>query len=184
MLAKGHYIKEDDWIYHEKQESKLCGQHCLNNLMQGSYFQAGDLADIAAQLDESERQLGITSMMSHHVDETGNFSIEVLRTAMDKLCGVKLLHSDSRRTTSTESAFVINRHDHWLTCRKIGRDWYDLNSMLDKPEHIGEFKLDAYLSKLRQDGYTVFVVDGTFDAIYFTLILILMYLLTHFYISM
>lgn len=167
MLAKGAYINEDEWIYFEKQESKLCGQHCLNNLVQGSYFSAPDLADIAAELDESERKLGFTSMMSHHVDETGNFSIEVLRIAMDKFCGIKLIHSDSKSTTSTEKAFVINRHDHWLTCRKIGKEWYDLNSMLEQPEHIGEYKLDAYLTQLRNEGYTIFIVKGNLKRLTF-----------------
>jgi len=39
-----------------QQEGSLCAQHCLNALLQGNYFTAVDLADIAKQLDESERQ--------------------------------------------------------------------------------------------------------------------------------
>ena len=38
------------WIYHELQESQLCGQHCLNNLLQGPHFTAPDLAAIAEEL--------------------------------------------------------------------------------------------------------------------------------------
>lgn len=41
----------DAWVYHEKQESALCGQHCLNNLLQTAYFSAPDLSDIALELD-------------------------------------------------------------------------------------------------------------------------------------
>ena len=42
---------EDVWVYHERQESALCGQHCLNNLLQNAYFTAPDLSDIALELD-------------------------------------------------------------------------------------------------------------------------------------
>ncbi|CAM9750948.1 unnamed protein product, partial [Laminaria digitata] len=39
-----------------KQVSSLCGQHCINNLVQGSSYSAPDLADIAHELDRQERQ--------------------------------------------------------------------------------------------------------------------------------
>jgi len=45
------------YIYHEKQESSLCGQHALNALLIGPYFTPGDLAEIAAELDAKEREL-------------------------------------------------------------------------------------------------------------------------------
>jgi Ataxin-3 len=44
----------DDFIYHERQEAALCGQHALNNLVQASVFTAGYLSDIAQQLDQME----------------------------------------------------------------------------------------------------------------------------------
>jgi ataxin-3 len=37
----------DYWIYHERQEAMLCGQHALNNLVQECTFSAGSLAQIA-----------------------------------------------------------------------------------------------------------------------------------------
>ncbi len=40
-------IKERTGIYHEHQEGALCGQHALNNLLQGPMFLADALADIA-----------------------------------------------------------------------------------------------------------------------------------------
>jgi ataxin-3 len=43
-----------DWIYHERQEAALCGQHALNNLVQASVFSPGSLADIAHDLDQME----------------------------------------------------------------------------------------------------------------------------------
>ena len=43
------------YLYHERQVAALCGQHCLNNLLQGPVFGAGDLASIAHSLDAAER---------------------------------------------------------------------------------------------------------------------------------
>ena len=45
-----------DSIFHEQQEGALCAQHCLNSLLQGQYYTAVDLADIAKQLDDEERR--------------------------------------------------------------------------------------------------------------------------------
>ena len=42
------------WIYHERQEALLCGQHALNNLVQACIFSADVLAEIAYQLDQLE----------------------------------------------------------------------------------------------------------------------------------
>ena len=44
----------DYWIYHERQEALLCGQHALNNLVQANVFSVGQLKDIADQLDQME----------------------------------------------------------------------------------------------------------------------------------
>jgi ataxin-3 len=45
------------YIYHEQQEGALCAQHALNSLLQGEYFTAVDLANIAHELDEEEAAL-------------------------------------------------------------------------------------------------------------------------------
>ena len=50
-----------------QQEGSLCAQHCLNALLQGTYFTAVDLADIAKQLDASESQ---------HMAEAGTMTRE------------------------------------------------------------------------------------------------------------
>lgn len=39
-------------IYHEPQAAALCGVHALNALVQAPTFTAGQLADLAAELDE------------------------------------------------------------------------------------------------------------------------------------
>jgi ataxin-3 len=45
-------------VYFEKQSNdRLCGVHCLNNLLQAPIFNAVDLSEIALGLDEIERNL-------------------------------------------------------------------------------------------------------------------------------
>ncbi len=43
-------------VFHERQDGNLCAQHALNSLLQGAYFTAVDLAEIARGLDDLERQ--------------------------------------------------------------------------------------------------------------------------------
>ncbi|CAN0436492.1 unnamed protein product [Ascophyllum nodosum] len=171
---------DDLWIYHEKQMSSLCGQHCINNLVQGARYTAGDLAEIAHELDEREREhmlaegvntpdaLRFLAEESGNVDAAGNFSIQVLNTALKRLYGVSLVSAASESiggkisTTgfACEKAFVLNRHSHWVAIRSIGGVYWDLNSMVDHPSRITTFALEAYLYQLREDGYSVFVVRG------------------------
>ena len=45
-------------VYFEKQSNdRLCGVHCLNNLLQGPFFDAVSLSEIALRLDEMEKKL-------------------------------------------------------------------------------------------------------------------------------
>jgi ataxin-3 len=96
---------QQHWIYHERQEAQLCGQHALNNLVQQNAFSPGDLAEIADQLDQMElnymaqnNEGGVSSKDylkrmaegSGNVDESGNFSIEVLRSALLTRFGMEL----------------------------------------------------------------------------------------------
>ena len=45
------------YIFHETQDAMLCGQHCLNNLVQQSIFNPVNLSAIANELDQAERSL-------------------------------------------------------------------------------------------------------------------------------
>lgn len=89
----------EHWIYHERQEALLCGQHALNNLVQACVFSPSSLSEIAHQLDAAELNVmaqnnegGVRSKEylqrlnegSGNVDAQGNFSIEVLRSALMK----------------------------------------------------------------------------------------------------
>ena len=47
-------MEPEVYIFHEMQDSELCGQHCLNNLVQQAVFNTVDLAEIAQELDRME----------------------------------------------------------------------------------------------------------------------------------
>lgn len=45
-------------VYFEKQKNdRLCGLHALNSLLQGPYFDVGQLSEIGLGLNEMERQI-------------------------------------------------------------------------------------------------------------------------------
>lgn len=170
-----------DLIYHERQEASLCAQHCLNSLLQGPYFSAVDLATIAQQLDESERQtmaegdldspeyLQFLQQPSGNMDDSGFFSVQVISKAL-KVWGLDLIPfsnasmSIARQHPEQEGSFICNFKEHWLTIRKIGVQWFNLNSLLEGPELLTETYLGMFLTQLQGEGYSIFVVRGNLPA--------------------
>ena len=85
-------------IYFERQASKLCLQHAINALLQGPYFTAVDLSQIAAELDALELQMmqesGVDSrdFLKFMSEESGNraddgdYSEQVLQKGLLALC--------------------------------------------------------------------------------------------------
>lgn len=163
------------YVYHELQDSHLCGQHCLNNLLQEDFFSAVLLADIAQELDEQERSIisptdvySPRSEQSSNVDESGNFSIQVLRVALERYHNIDLVpwHFKSEGADSDplqQQGFVVNRSEHWFTIRKIKDNWWNLNSTSELPELVSQFYLSALLHQLRNDGYSVFIAKGNLN---------------------
>ena len=155
-----------DAIYHEKQFGSLCGQHCLNNLLQGPYFSAENLAGIASELNAAEHALlgsdpRGSGFKSYNVDDSGNFSIQVLRQALQRSHGILLVGGDSvNEAVEAEQAFVLNLHSHWFVIRKLEGEFWTINSMRPKPERISGFYLNAYMSQLRTEGWYIFSVRG------------------------
>ena len=70
------------YVYFEKQsDDRLCGLHCLNNLLQGPYLDVITLSEIGIELDKLEKELtGVHSQ--NNVDNDGNFGIQVLQKAL------------------------------------------------------------------------------------------------------
>lgn len=168
-----------DAIFHEKQDGSLCAQHCLNSLLQGAYFTAVDLGSLASRLDEEEREQmaegGIDTedyrtflqQPSSNMDDSGYFSVQVISSAL-QVWGLELVpycSEDKRAKTALENpsqmqAFICNYKDHWFTIRKIGKQWFNLNSLLTQPELISDTYLSLFLAQLRNDGYSIFIVSG------------------------
>lgn len=171
-------MPSSEWIYHERQDAMLCGQHALNNLVQASVFSAGSLSEIAHQLDEMElaymaanNEGGVRSKDylrrldegSGNVDEQGNFSIQVLRAALQQRYDLALPSIgqddlDKSRDITSYPGFICNRASHWFAIRKIEKQFWNLNSTLEKPQLISHFRLAAELESFKQSGYSVFVV--------------------------
>nr|XP_058912880.1 ataxin-3 isoform X3 [Kogia breviceps] len=149
-------------IFHEKQEGSLCAQHCLNNLLQGEYFSPVELSSIAHQLDEEERMRmaegGVTS-------EDYRTFLQVISNAL-KVWGLELIlfNSPEYQRLSidpiNERSFICNYKEHWFTVRKLGKQWFNLNSLLTGPELISDTYLALFLAQLQQEGYSIFVVKG------------------------
>ena len=76
-------------VYFEKQsDDRLCGLHCLNNLLQGPYLDVITLSEIGIELDKIEQELtGVHSQ--NNVDNDGNFGVQVLEKALS-MYGVSL----------------------------------------------------------------------------------------------
>mgnify|MGYP006088598975 CR=1 FL=1 len=161
-------------VYFERQRANLCGQHCLNNLMQGQFFDVSMLGDIASGLDAEERALMMEAgadtpdalrylaQDSQNVDDSGNFSIQVLRRALS-LNAVTLeesTHADHRESMERPhelDGFICNLEHHWFSIRKVHGEWWDLNSLLERPRWVSPTYLSAYLAQLRMQAYDIFV---------------------------
>ena len=99
------------------------------------------------------------------MDASGNFSFDVLNTALKNSFGCELIswtceQGRNQIDPENEIGFVINRHAHWYSLRKIEKQWWNLDSLIDKPENISHFYVNAYVAQLRNEGSSVFLVRG------------------------
>ncbi|KAF2986233.1 hypothetical protein EK904_009761 [Melospiza melodia maxima] len=146
----------------KQQEGSLCAQHCLNNLLQGEYFSPVELSSIAQQLDEEERMRMAEGGVSS--EEYRTF-LQVISNAL-KVWGLELILFNSPEYQRlgidpiNEKSFICNYKEHWFTVRKLGKQWFNLNSLLMGPELISDTYLALFLAQLQQEGYSIFVVKG------------------------
>jgi len=171
------------YIYHEKQDSALCAVHTLNNLLQGQYYSAVDLMNIAQELDAKEKvlmqELGndtnefrkYMSEESGNVGVDGNFSVEVIKKALIvfNLISTPLNHPEMKEASlqpQRENGFICNLSNHWFPIRNLNGKFWDLNSLHKQPVYLSEIYLGAFLKQLQVEGYTIYVVRGSFPEIY------------------
>jgi len=171
------------YLYHEKQESALCAIHALNNLLQGEYFGVAEMMNLAAELDREEKlmmaEMGTETNEylkfmredSHNVGLDGNFSIEVIKKALQvfQLTGTPITHPEMNNVSAEpqkEIGFVCNLSNHWFAIRRVRAKFWDLNSLHKAPVFLSEIYLGAFLKQLQVEGYTIYVVRGTFPEIF------------------
>nr|CAD7424845.1 unnamed protein product [Timema monikensis] len=161
-------------IFHEKQEGSLCAQHCLNALLQGSYFTPVDLAILAQRMDDEERlrmaESGVDSedyrrfieQPSGNFDDSGYFSVQVISSALEVWNLELVPYSSTEPRALQAQPYICNYRDHWFTIRRLGHQWFNLNSLLTGPELLSDTHLTMFLAQLQQEGYSIFVVFGSF----------------------
>lgn len=114
--------------------------------------------------EESEEYRRFLQQPSGNMDDSGYFSVQVISSAL-QVWGLELvpyLATDERVKSdpSKMKAFICNYKDHWFTIRRLGNQWFNLNSLLSKPELISDTYLSLFLAQLKNEGYAIFVVLG------------------------
>ena len=153
-------------VYFEKQSNdRLCGLHCLNNLLQAPLIDIVTLSEIGIELDRIESQLtGVHSQ--NNVGDDGNYNVQVLQKALN-MYGADLKLLKKRQAISyveggnnNVEALIFNSSSHWFSIRKINGIWFNLNSTneLPGPEIISDFYLSAFIQGAEDIGYTNFLV--------------------------
>lgn len=151
----------------------------MNSLLQGAYYTPVDLSTLAQKMDDEERQRmaengeeseeyqKFLQQPSGNMDDSGYFSVQVISSALE-VWGLELVpfsSTDERVKPALDNpsqmkAFICNYRDHWFTIRRLGNQWFNLNSLLSQPELISDTYLSLFLAQLRNDGYSIFVVIG------------------------
>ncbi|KAI6173659.1 Ubiquitinyl hydrolase 1 [Aphelenchoides besseyi] len=157
-------------IFFEQQNGMLCAQHALNMLLQGPYFSAVSLAEVASALDEQEKAVldpeQRANFRSQNMDDSGFFSIQVITSALEQSWNIGLTPynhptvAEYTHNPERAKAYICNLSEHWFTIRKFHEQWYILNSLKDGPEEITDSYLSLYLRQLITEGYHIFLVTG------------------------
>lgn len=89
---------------------------------------------MAEEGTESSAYLAYMAADSSNVDESGNFSVEVLATCLRNF-NLELINIASpqcaniRNNLLEQTGFICNLQSHWLALRKLGGRWWNLNSL-------------------------------------------------------
>jgi hypothetical protein len=112
-----------DELYHEKQESMLCGLHAINNALQYKLVTVEEMRSTADFLQIEEEKL------------FGNFNSEVISYVLER---IERISYESFSNQIQIGAFIICNGFHWFAVRKFieNGDMWDLDSLLNQPEII------------------------------------------------
>ena len=101
------------------------------------------------------------------MDDTGFFSIEVIIRAL-KVWNLDVLNFNSsdemaksaRLDPTSQNAYICNFKEHWFAIRRIGKQFFNLNSLLSFPELLSPSFIHLFLTQLQQEGYSIFIILG------------------------
>ena len=77
-------------------------------------------------------------------------------------------------TSPTPFSPGFHHREHWFAIRRLGNQWFNLNSLLEGPELVKDQNCDLhqlfeqvsnsylgeFLAQLQQEGYSIFLVTG------------------------
>jgi len=149
--------------YHERQLGNLCGLHAVNNLLQRPEYSREDFIIIAQEFELALANLNENLPLEYYSAD-GNFSVEVITRALD-MCNIRMLQStDPTVATLQETPFgyLVNVgsgfNRHLISIRKIGRQWYDFDSLLLQPEVLHFFNIQQYIRRKGENARYYLVV--------------------------
>jgi len=104
---------------------------------------------------------------SSNMDDSGFFSVQVISRALS-VWGLELVPLNStnpaavraKASAISATAYICNYREHWFTIRRLGSQWFNLNSLLEGPELVSNTYLGEFLAQLQQEGYDIFLVTG------------------------
>eukprot|EP01083_Nonionella_stella_P002605 7469_1 len=130
-------------IYHETGKSS---HHSINNLLQGPFFSRWDVSKIESHI---VKQTGINIdrflQVLRHIFKKHNANLYVVN------------HWDTINHMN-EDGLLINKDNHWFVIRKVSDQWFQLDALLPKPVLVTDQDLRMKVTKLINDGYSVFLV--------------------------
>ena len=101
------------------------------------------------------------------MDDSGFFSVQVISRALSvwSLDLVPLQSSNpaavrAKNSPIAASAYICNFREHWFTIRRLGSQWFNLNSLLEGPELVSNTYLGEFLAQLQTEGYDIFLITG------------------------
>lgn len=66
----------------------------------------------------------------------------------------------ARADPASQRAFICHFDMHWLAIRRLGNQWFDLNSIRSRPQLISSTYLSMYLAQLNSERYSIWFVTG------------------------
>lgn len=108
--------------------------------------------------DSSKDYLDRLAEGSTNVDGSGNFSIEVLRSALKSTFDLDMINVRDESVLSQFGditdieGFIAHKDAHWFAVRNINGHFWNLNSMEERPSIISHFDLATKIAGFQSSG--------------------------------